>query len=164
MMGNWLPTLWRRSETPLRRAEESPFFALHREMNRMFDDFFQDFDLSPTAGGRGISAFTPAVDVREDEKEVIIKAELPGMEEKDIEVSLADNGLTITGEKKEEKEENGKGYVRREARYGSFRRIIPLPEGLNQEKVEAAFKKGVLTVTIPRLEEAKAKKVAVKTE
>jgi len=164
MMGNWLPTLWRRSETPLRRAEESPFFALHREMNRMFDNFFQDFDLSPADGGLGVSAFIPAVDVRENEKEVIVKAELPGMEEKDIEVSLADNGLTITGEKKEEKEENGKGYVRREARYGSFRRIIPLPEGLNQEKVEAAFKKGVLTVTIPRLEEAKARKIAVKTE
>jgi len=129
----------------------------------MFDDFFRDFDLSPTDGGRGISAFTPAVDVREDEKGVIVKAELPGMEEKDIEVSLALNSLTIKGEKKEEKEESGKGYVHREACYGSFRRTIPLPEGLNQEKVEAAFKKGVLTVTIPRLEESKAKKIAVKT-
>lgn len=164
MMGNWLPTLWRRSETPLRRAEEGPFFALHREMNRMFDDFFRDFDLSPLDNGRGMSVFTPAVDVREDDKEVIVKAELPGMEEKDVEVSLDANGLTIKGEKKEEKEESGKGYVRREARYGSFRRTIPLPEGLNLDKVEAAFKKGVLTVTLPRLEEAKAKKIAVKTE
>lgn len=164
MMGNWLPTLWRRSETPLRRAEESPFFALHREMNRMFDDFFRDFDLSPLGNGRGESVFTPAVDVREDDKEVVVKAELPGMAEKDIEVSLAANGLTIQGEKKEEKEENGKGYMRREARYGSFRRIVPLPEGLNLEKVEASFKNGVLTVTLPRLEEAKAKKIAVKTE
>ena len=103
MIKNLLPTVWRRSETPLRRAEESPFLALHREMNRMFNDFSRGFDLSPFDGGWSWG-FSPQVDVREDEKEVTVKAELPGIEEKDIEVNLADNGLTIKGEKKAEKE------------------------------------------------------------
>jgi len=163
MIRNLLPTVWRRSETPLRRAEESPFLALHREMNRMFDDFSRGFDLSPFDGGWSWG-FSPPVDVREDEKEVTVKAELPGMEEKDIEVNLADNGLTIKGEKKAEKEEQGKDNWYRETSYGAFHRFIPLPEGLDQEKVDARFKNGVLTVTLHRLEEAKGKKIAIKAE
>ena len=163
MIKNLLPTVWRRSETPLRRAEESPFLALHREMNRMFDDFSRGFDLSPFDGGWSWG-FSPSVDVREDEKEVTVKAELPGMEEKDIEVNLADNGLTIKGEKKAEKEEQGKDNWYRETSYGAFHRFIPLPEGLDKEKVDAHFKNGVLTVTLRRLEEAKGKKIAIKAE
>ena len=164
MVGNWLPTLWRRSETPLRRTEESPFFALHREMNPMFDDFFRDCAFSSLGNGLGTNAFTPAVDVCEDEKAVVVKAELPGMDEKDIEVNLADNGLTIRGEKKDEKEEKGKGYWHREASYGAFSRFIPLPEGLDMEKVDARFKNGVLTVTLARQEgaTAKGKKISIK--
>jgi HSP20 family protein len=163
MIRNLLPTVWRRSETPLRRAEESPFLALHREMNRMFNDFSRGFDLSPFDGGWSWG-FSPPVDVREDEKEVTVKAELPGMEEKDIEVNLADNGLTIKGEKKAEKEEKGKDNWYRETSYGAFHRFIPLPEGLDKEKVDARFKNGVLTVTLRRLEEAKGKKIAIKAE
>jgi len=132
-------------------------------MNRMFDDFSRGFDLSPFDGGWSWG-FSPPVDVREDEKEVTVKAELPGMEEKDIEVNLADNGLTLKGEKKAEKEEKGKDNWYRETRYGAFQRFIPLPEGLDREKVDARFKNGVLTVTLPRLEAAKSKKIAVKTE
>ena len=166
MIKNLLPTVWRRSETPLRRAEEHPFLALHREMDRLFDDFFRGFDQSPFDGGRSWGAFSPSVDVREDEKELVVKAELPGMEEKDVEVSLTDRGLTIKGEKRAEKEEKGKDNWYREASYGSFHRTIPLPEGLNMEKVNARFKNGVLTVTLARLEEAKAKekKIAIKAE
>ncbi len=93
-----------------------------------------------------------------------MKAELPGMEEKDIEVNLADNGLTIKGEKKAEKEEQGKDNWYRETSYGAFHRFIPLPEGLDKEKVDAHFKNGVLTVTLRRLEEAKGKKIAIKAE
>ena len=76
MIGKMLPTLRRRSESPLRRAEEHPFFALHREMNRMFDDFFRDLEVSPYESGGSWGAFSPSVDVREDEKEVTVKAEL----------------------------------------------------------------------------------------
>jgi HSP20 family protein len=157
MIKNLLPTVWRRSESPLRRAEEYPVLALHREMNRMFDDFFRGFDLSPFDGGRNWGVFTPSIDVREDEKEVTVKAELPGMDEKEIEVSLADGALTIKGEKKAENEDKGKDYWHRESSYGAFHREIRLPEGLNTEKVDARFKNGVLTVTLARKEEAKAK-------
>jgi HSP20 family protein len=135
-------------------------------MNRMFDNFFRGFELSPFEDERSFGSFSPSVDVREGEKEVTVRAELPGMNEKDIEVSLTDDALTIRGEKKDEKEEKGKDYWHRETSYGSFRRVIPLPEGLNQEKVDARFKNGILTVTLARLEEAKAKgkKITVKTE
>jgi HSP20 family protein len=79
----------------------------------MFDDFFRGLELSPFAGGRNGGSFSPSIDVREGEKEVTVKAELPGMEQKDIEVSLTEDALTITGEKKDEKEEKGKGYWQR---------------------------------------------------
>jgi len=165
MIKNLLPTVWRRSELPSWQAEEHPFFSLQREMNRMFDDLSRGFDL-PSVGGKSFGTFSPSVDVREDEKEVIVKAELPGMDERDIDVSLTGDGLTIKGEKKDEKEEKGKGYWHRETSYGAFHRIIPLPEGLNMEKVDARFKNGVLTVTLPRLKEAKekGKKITVKAE
>ncbi|MHB8908517.1 MAG: Hsp20/alpha crystallin family protein [Syntrophales bacterium] len=164
MIKNLLPTAWRRSESPLRRAEDNPFFALHREVNRMFDDFFQGFDPSPSIGQRNWGTFSPSVDVREDEKKVTVKAELPGMDEKDIEVSLSDGVLTISGEKKDEREEEKKGYWQRETSYGAFRRVIPLPEGLSREKADARFKNGVLTVTLARLEEAKGQRIAIKAE
>ena len=164
MIRNLLPTVWRRSESPLRRADENTFFALHREMNRMFDDFFRESALSSFGEGRGLEVFSPVVDVQEDEKVVVVKAELPGMDEKDIEVSLTDGGLAIKGEKKAEKEQKGRNYWQREASYGAFRRVIPLPEGLNTDKVDARFKNGILTVTVARLEEAgaKEKKIAIK--
>lgn len=78
MITNLLPTVWRRSGAPLQRAEENPFFTLHREMNQMFDDFFRGFDLSPFDRESNFGTFTPSVDVRENEKEVTVKAELPG--------------------------------------------------------------------------------------
>lgn len=166
MIKNLLPTVWRRSESPLRRAEDNPFFTLHREMNQMFDDFFRGLEAPPAAGPRNWGSFSPSVDVREGEKEVTVKAELPGMDEKDIDVSLTDDALTISGEKRDEKEEKGKGYWQRETSFGSFRRVIALPEGLNREKVDARFKNGVLTVTLARLEGAKAKeqRIAIKAE
>jgi HSP20 family protein len=166
MITNLLPTVWRRSGVPVRGTGDDTFFTLHRGINEMFNDFFRDFDLSPIEGGVGLSEFTPSLDVRESEKNVVVKAELPGMEEKDIEVSVSDNGLTIKGEKKADKEEKGAGYWRREVSYGSFCLAIPLPEGLNMDKVDAHFKNGVLTITLDRLEEAKVKgkKIDIKTE
>jgi len=130
----------------------------------MFDDFFRGLDLPPFDSRRNTETFIPSIDIREDEKAVVVKAELPGMDEKDIEVNLADNGLTIRGEKKDEKEEKGKGYWHREASYGAFSRFIPLPEGLDMEKVDARFKNGVLTVTLARQEgaTAKGKKISIK--
>lgn len=166
MFKNLLPSVWRRSESPIARTDDHPFFALQREMNQMFDNFFRGFDLAPTDGRSVFGAFSPSIDVLEDEKQVSIKAELPGLDEKDVEVNLTDNALTIRGEKKEEKEDKGKDYWHRESSYGSFVRVIPIPEGLNAEKADARFKNGVLTISLPRLEEAKAKvkKIEIKTE
>jgi len=150
-----LPSIWRRSDTPAAKEEDHPFFSLQREMNRVFDSFFRDFDVAPFSGwDEKINAFSPSIDVKEDEKEILVKAELPGVEEKDLEVLLSDNALTLKGEKKEEKEEN---YYHVERRYGSFSRVIPLPEGVDPEKVEASYKNGILTIRLPRKEEVKEK-------
>jgi HSP20 family protein len=106
----------------------------------------------------------PAVDIVEGDKAYEISAELPGMDEKSIEVKLTNEGLTIKGEKHEEKEEKKKDFYLQERRFGSFERSFRLPEGVDTEKVEANFKKGVLTVTLPKTPAAQQaeKKIAVK--
>lgn len=166
MIRDWLPSVWRRSESPLRAEAENPFYALQREMSRVFDDFSRSLDLAPFGVETGGGSFYPSIDVKEGEKEITVRAELPGMEEKDIDVSLVNNSLTIRGEKKEEKEEKGKDYWRRETSYGSFSRTIPLPDEIDTEKVDAHFKNGVLTINIPKLESSsqKHKKITIKTQ
>ena len=155
------------SETlPARREEEYSLFSLQREMNRLFDDFFRGFDPGP---GRLIderwAGFNPRMDFEESEKEYRITAELPGIEERDVEVLLTGNSITLKGEKKEEKEEKGKNYYHTERSYGSFHRTVPLPEGIDLKKIDAEFKSGVLTVKLPKTLEAKTKgrKVPVKS-
>ncbi len=149
-----------------------PFETLRKEVDRLFEDFgTEDFWRRPFRSLAGFEknlaqkfAAAPAVDVVENEKAYEITAELPGMEEKDIEVKLANGGLTIKGEKKEEKEEKQKDYYVSERRYGSFERYFGLPEGVDADKIEAAFKNGVLKVTLPKTAEAQkpAKKIEVK--
>jgi HSP20 family protein len=106
----------------------------------------------------------PVVDVAERENEYEITAELPGMEEKDIELTVSDDVLKIRGERKEEKEEKNKDYHISERRYGSYQRSFRLPEGVDDSKIEAKFKNGLLTVTLPKTAEAqkKSKKIEVK--
>ncbi|MBN1381851.1 MAG: Hsp20/alpha crystallin family protein [Deltaproteobacteria bacterium] len=161
-----VPSVWRRSGVPVTREEEEPFFSLQREMNRLFDDFFRGFDdMSFGLSRDRFRAFSPSVDIKENDKEVLIKAELPGMDEKDIDVNLFEDRLTIKGEKKEEKEDKGSDYYHMESSYGSFNRIIPLPEKVDTKKVEANFKNGVLSIKLPKTEEAKAKgkKIPIQT-
>ncbi len=148
-----------------------PFETLRREIDRVFDDFGSGFWRAPF---RPLSAFEPlwsnklagsfAVDVTEGEKAFEITAELPGMDEKNIEVKVANGGLTIKGEKKDEREEKKNDCHVSERRYGSFERYFSLPEGVDADKIEANFKKGVLTVTLPKKAEAQkaAKKIEVK--
>ena len=131
---------------------ESPFLALHREMNRLFDDAFRSFD-SPALFGRMPS--WPSVEVSETDKEVRIAAELPGLEEKDVEVLLEDNGLTIRGEKRAEVEDKDRQFSERF--YGRFERRIPLGFAAEENKVNAQFKNGVLTVSVPKSAEAQRK-------
>ena len=149
---------------PAKREDENPFAILRHEMDAMFDNFFRSFDMEPFESRLG--AFTPKVDVVESDKEIKITAELPGMDEKDIDVSLQNDMLTIKGEKKEEKEDKGKDYYRMERSYGSFSKTLALPIEVETDKVEARFKKGVLSITIPKTARAVAetKKIAVKVE
>jgi len=149
-----------------------PFETLRRQVDRLFEDFDRGFwrapfrrslfDVEPLWGRELITA--PAVDIAEKDNAYEVTAELPGMDEKDIEVKFVNGGLTIKGEKQEQKEEKKKDYHVQERRYGSFERYFALPEGVDTDKIEACFKKGVLTVTLPKKPEAiKAeKKIEVK--
>ncbi len=124
------------------------------------------FDLRPTWPAEANWGKAPAVDVAEKDKEYEITAELPGMDQSNVEVKLSNGVLTIKGEKKEEKEEKKKDYYMSERRYGSFQRTFQVPDGVDADKVEASFKNGVLTVMLPKTPEAQKqeKKIAIKTK
>lgn len=161
-----LPSVWRKDISPENRGADHPFYGLQQDVNRMFDDFFRGFDVGPFGGSVDrFGVFSPSIDIREDDKEINVKAELPGLEEKDVEVLLTDNSLTIKGEKREDKEDKGKNYYRMERSYGSFRRAIALPQGLDADKAVASFKNGVLSISLPKTEDKsqKARKINIKT-
>lgn len=163
---NIVPTLWGKSGLPARQEAGLPVFSLQREVNQLFDDFFRGFDIAPFGTfGERVRGFSPLVDVEENEKELTARIELPGIDEKDVEVLLTGDSLTIKGEKKKEEETREKEYYQMERTYGSFHREIPLPAGLDTDKVEATYKNGVLTVRIPKTEAAKSegKKITIKT-
>jgi HSP20 family protein len=154
-----LPTIFGRRG--LSTLGDDPFSTMRREMDRLFNEF-RGVGGGPYAAEAG---FAPAVNVKQTENGVEVTAELPGIDEKNIEVSLADNALTIRGEKKEEKDEKGEGWFVSERSFGSFMRTVPLPVEVDQAKASAQFKNGVLTVTLPAAAdtERKAKKIAVKS-
>ena len=106
----------------------------------------------------------PVVDVFEDKNDIVVKAELPGLDKDNIEVNLTDNTLTIKGEKKKEEEVKEENYYRCERAYGSFVRSVELPKAVHADKVKASFKNGILEVRVPKTEEAKAKEIKVKVE
>jgi HSP20 family protein len=149
-----------------RQDDENPFLALQHRMNRMFDDFFRGFDIEPFGRFGGDETFVPQMNISEDDKEIIVSTELPGIDEKDLEVSITKDTLTISGEKKSETEDKKKNYHRIERSYGSFCRTIALPEGIDESKAEAELKKGVLKIRIPKTAEAQPqrRKIEVKGE
>lgn len=140
---------WSRTFSPLNR--------LRTELDEMFDRFGNE----PLFGN---SNWEPRVDIEETDKEITVKADLPGVDAKDIDVQVVDGVLTIKGEKKEAKEEKKKNYHRVERFVGSFYRAIPLPAGADAEKVAAMSSKGVITVSIPKKVEMQPKKIAVKSQ
>jgi HSP20 family protein len=151
-----------------------PFESLHREIDRLFDDFDRGMWGAPF--GRSLFAVepfwqrelslgaAPTVDIAESDKAYEIKAELPGMDEKNVEVKLSNGSLMIKGEKTEEKEEKKKDYHLQERRFGSFERCFRVPEGVDAEKIEANFKNGILTLTLPKKPEAQKaeKQISIK--
>jgi HSP20 family protein len=158
------PWRWGRGNVP--STEISPLDAFQREMNRLFDDFFKGFGLPTIAPGmEAAGMFVPQVDMTEDDKTIKVVAELPGMDEKSIDINLSRESLTIKGEKKEEREEKGKETYYAERSFGSFTRVIPLPTEVDPNKAEATFAKGVLTVSLPKLnvEKKEQKKIEVRS-
>jgi HSP20 family protein len=163
-----LPVKTEKNTAPVER-DWPPLESLRREVERLFDDFrpfgwrlptHRSFDLDMPKGW----TVNPAFDVVEKDKEYEVTAELPGIDEKNVEIKLTNHLLTIKGEKSEAKEEKDKDYFLSERRFGSFQRSFQIPEGVDADKIEANFAKGVLTVRLPKTAEAQklAKKIAVK--
>jgi HSP20 family protein len=161
-----LPWVAPRSAAPVGSGDH-PLRILQTELNRVFESLVRTVPGAAVAGAMApFQGEGPRVDVAETDKAIEVSAELPGIEEKDIEVSLSGDLLTIKGEKKAEKEERLLNYHISERAYGAFNRSIPLPAGIDADAVTAAFKNGVLTITIPKTQEAmkEAKRIAVKTD
>ncbi|WP_135213057.1 Hsp20/alpha crystallin family protein [Vitreimonas flagellata] len=142
----------RRFRAPDRPSDVSPFFALQREMNRLFDDTFNGFGLAPFTREQNSFGF-PSVELTETDKELKVTAELAGLDEKDIEINIQDDVLTLRGEKHTETDDKERRYSERF--YGRFERRMALPAQVDEDRAKASFKNGVLTVTLPKLETTK---------
>ncbi|HEX3317914.1 MAG TPA: Hsp20/alpha crystallin family protein [Solirubrobacteraceae bacterium] len=136
--------------------------SLQSEMNRLFNTFLDTpAGAAGAAGGNGGRRWIPAMDLVETPEHFVLRADLPGLTEGDVDIELEDNVLTVSGERKVEHESREEGYYRVERASGSFRRSLTLPEGVDAEAIEASFDKGVLEVRIPKPEERKPRKVAI---
>lgn len=145
----------------------SSIHDLHSEFNRLFDSLKSSFGTGwPSGLLSQTDWFKPSLDVASDEKEYSVKVELPGIEASDISIEYTDNTLKIKGEKRQEKEEKEKDFYRIERSYGSFQRILDIPEDANTEDITSSYKDGVLSIKIPRkmLPKADTKKIEIKTE
>lgn len=158
---SWLPSIWGEH-----REGEEPFHAMRKQLDMLFDDWARGVHMPSVFSGEGIHA--PRIEVSETQTDTCITAELPGVEQKDIEVLLTGRQLTVKGEKKsqldEKKEKEGRFMHRSERFYGAFQRMIELPYEADPKSVSATFKDGVLTVTVPKPAEVKGqtKKIDVK--
>ena len=150
----WLP--WKRGR---KAGVEHPVTRFRGEMDRMFENVLGGW-LPTTLSGEGL--WGPAIDVRETDNEVIVEVEIPGLEPGDLDVSVTDGRLTVKGEKKLEREEKRGDFRLAERSYGSFSRTVDLPAAVEAEKGEARHRQGVLTITLPKTEKSKARKIEVK--
>ena len=136
-------------------------FGLKSNMDKLFDEFF---GLDKGIWPESTLSVVPAVDLEETEDAFKITADLPGMTKKDIKITLENNVLSISGEKKAEREEKDKNYHRVERSYGKFHRAFELPGAVNRDKIEAEYKDGILSISVPKTEEAKPKQIEVKVK
>lgn len=149
----------------LRRNELEPrtndVWGLQSDINRLFDAFMSPFERTEMK-----TSVSPKLDIAELKDKYEIKAELPGIDEKDINLSVEDGLLTISGEKKAETEEKEKGYYLKECSYGTFSRSVRLPENIADDKISAQFKKGVLVIDMPKTQQiqSKARKIAISSK
>lgn len=181
----WIPWNWFKKEeedagkaVPVKRSSPhgrendlgDSLVRFHQDVDRLFERAFRGFDLSPFGFTRPLLAhmndgmIKPTLDLGATDNEYTVAVEVPGVDEKDVKVEIANDTLTIRGEKKHEKEEKEKNYYRMERSYGSFQRVLTLPEDADQDGVAATFKNGVLTITMPRLTapQANVKQIDVK--
>ena len=134
----------------------APMLQIHRDIDRIFDSFFRGFDLPLPAAMRPFEVFgesgllKPRADLSATDSEYQLTVEIPGVSEKDVSLDISGDTMTIRGEKRQEKEEKDKDYYRIERSYGSFQRVLSLPDDVDQDHITASFKNGVLTVTMPR--------------
>lgn len=175
-----LPWNWGRKNIPVRKEDSwqdsSSMVSLQQDMNRIFESFFHSFENSPFGLAESGSMFPslsassglfqPRLDVAENDKELQISVELPGLDEKDFDVAITKTSITIKGEKREEKVDSTSGYYRMERHYGSFQRTIPFPCQIDADKAAATFKKGVLTVVLPKMKDSISdlRKITVRNE
>ncbi len=159
---NIIPWLSKREDNRGGSIPESGITRFRDEMDHLFDRFFMDpFGMEHTAGRFGLGG--PRLDLAESDHDVVVKAELPGIDPKEVDLRVEGNMLTIRGEKKQEKEEKRRDYHYVERQYGSFHRSVQLPSTVDPDKVEAAYKDGVLTITIAKRAEARARRISVKS-
>jgi HSP20 family protein len=153
---------WRKQAELARETEASPLRRFREEMDQLFDSFFGGTRLGewPFPGASG--GWIPEIELIEGEKDFVVRAEVPGLDPKDIEVSVTGNHLTLSGEKKEDADERKEGYYHSERRFGSFYRSLELPAGTTPESITAEYDKGVLTLRIAKAEEATAQRIPVR--
>ena len=142
------------------KGRGGPLTNLRDEINRLFEDFWGGDVWGPAPLGHG--KWSPTLDVAETDQEVIVKADLPGIDPKDIEITVSGDVLTVRGEKKQESEEEGKNFHRVERHYGSFARQVHLPTAVDAERIEAKASNGVLTITLPKRPEVQPRRIEVK--
>jgi HSP20 family protein len=148
---------WGRSENRVQvRSEPDPFLSFQREVNKLFDDFWHGFGVP--SQGFGVSGGWPRVELVEHDDEIVVTAELPGLGEKDVELVLDGDILTLKGERKAEKDAERDGFVFSERFFGRFERRIVLPEEVDRDRVHASIKDGVLTVTMAKAETPQRRK------
>ena len=170
-MANRELTPWRSGRT-LSTYGRDPFSSFRNEMDRLFEDFFapgetRSFAGDGGAGGRaGGLSISPSIDLHETEQAYEVTAELPGMEQKDVEVTLRDNALVLSGEKRQDHQEGEGGRRWSERSFGRFERYVALPEEVDADKVEAKFRNGVLKITLPKNPKArdKTRKIEIRPE
>lgn len=154
---------WKKNNDRLafRRLGTDPFGELSQDIDRIFDGFLGDCSGRRNLLDRRLRSFMPEVDVTESDKEFRVTAELPGINEKDLEVTFADGSLMIKGEKRKEHEEEKGDYYHSERQFGVFERTIPLPSEVTPDEAKASFKNGVLKITLPKTEEARSKRKTI---
>jgi len=138
----------------------SDLFGIQREINRMFDGFLRDNREEEST----FMTWAPAIDIAEHDNEYVVKFELPGVNKEDVKITLESNVMIISGEKKQEKEAKKENYHRVERSYGSFQRSFTLPTTVKSDKIDASYKDGILSILLPKAEEAKPKQIEVKVK